>query len=418
MGNYSTDPDAALKDALEKGYDRVRFQQGKPILDRELNLLGDLASPRRLAPYIGNGVPVGKGGLMADPPQDPSVVEFEIEPGRCIVGGLELVLNDLSSYTKQPHTDNVQTSWPFKSFSQGAKGGPGWVYLRVFTTEVDDSDDPALQNQGDLGFETTLRDKVDWEVLLSDERIQQPDHFLLAEYIATGGVVEEWRDARVVNLTLSALRQDFEEFKGDVNTKTASLNPGGDLAPDSVGNPQLKNNAVGTVEIQDLAVTTQKLNNLAVTNMKLADNSVGSNKIIDGSVGQAELADGAVITNKLAPGAVDNTKIAAGAVDSAKLAPNSVIYGKVAANSLTAANFKYLTTLNIAFSLAQGGVTNVVILHKVLVHSENFLVYNVWSDNDLSWSELMVGGSRMLKVVNNTAGTITVNVLARLILAN
>ena len=44
MGNSSQDPDVVLSDSLARGYFRVRFQQGKPVLDRELTLAADLAN--------------------------------------------------------------------------------------------------------------------------------------------------------------------------------------------------------------------------------------------------------------------------------------------------------------------------------------------------------------------------------------
>jgi len=66
MHSFSIDPSQVLKDATKKGYSRVRFQQGKPLLDRELNLLGDLSNPQRIAePYIGSGVPAGSDGSMS-----------------------------------------------------------------------------------------------------------------------------------------------------------------------------------------------------------------------------------------------------------------------------------------------------------------------------------------------------------------
>lgn len=259
---------------------------------------------------------------------------------------------------------------------------------------------------------------MDWELLLSDDTIHRTDHFLLAEYVTNIGVIETWRDARVIDLTLSQLRRDFEELKADYQVKTASLNPGGDLAVNSVGNAQMKDNAVGTAEIQDLAVTTQKLAAGSVINAKLADNSVGSNKIIDGSVGQAELADSAVVQAKIANAAVTADKLAANSVDGAKLAAGSVTSAKIAASSVAVSHFKFLTTLNTSFTMNAGAVTNVTLLHKVFVGPENFLVYTVWSDEDLSWSEFMVNGSRMLKITNNTAVTVTVNVVARLIQVN
>jgi hypothetical protein len=417
MGNYSKNPKAALKEALEKGYDRVRFQQGKPILDRELNLLGDLSSAQRLAPYIGNGVPTGgkKGGLMAAEPSDPKYVDFELLPGRAIVGGLEVVIDDVISYVKQPHQENIKNSWP----SAGFKGAPGYVYLRVFLTEVDDTDDTDLQNQDDIGFETTLREKVDWELLLSATQINSPDHLLLADYvIISGGIAENWRDRRVTGLTLETLRTDFEEFRGDIMTKTAMLNPKGDLAPDSVGTTNIKDNAVVTTKIQDLAVITSKLAPNAVTNPKLADNSVGQAKLMDGSVTNTKLGANAVDATKLQDGSVNNNKLAVNAVDSTKLAPNSVVYGKVAANSITVAQFKYLPMVNTSFSLNAAATTNIMLIPKAFINAENFLIYNVWSDNDLTWSELMVNGNRLLKITNTSGVTTTVNVVARLVFAN
>jgi hypothetical protein len=66
MHSFSKDPKQVLLDANTKGYSRVRFQQGKPLLDRELNLLGDLAHPARIAePYIGSGVPAAAMGLRS-----------------------------------------------------------------------------------------------------------------------------------------------------------------------------------------------------------------------------------------------------------------------------------------------------------------------------------------------------------------
>jgi hypothetical protein len=417
MGNYSKNPKAALKEALEKGYDRVRFQQGKPILDRELNLLGDLSSTQRLAPYIGNGVPTGgkKGGLMALEPSDPKYVDFELMPGRAIVGGLEVVISDVTSYVKQPHQENVKNSWP----SAGFKGAPGYVYLRVFLTEVDDTDDTDLQNQDDIGFETTLREKVDWELLLSATLINSPDHLLLADYVViSGGIAENWRDRRVMGLTLETLRTDFEEFRGDVMTKTAMLNPKGDLAPDSVGTTNIQDNAVVSTKLQDGAVTKNKLAPLAVTNASLADNSVGTTKLQDNSVNNNKLAANSVGTTQLQENSVNADRIAASAVNSTKLAPNSVVYGKIAANSITVAQFKFLSIVNTSFSMNAAAVTTIVILPKPFVGPENFLVYNVWSDNDLSWSELMVNGNRLLKITNTSGVTITVNVVARLVFVN
>lgn len=173
MGNFSQDPKDVLQDALRKGYTRVRFQQGKPLLDRELNLLGDLASPQRLvAHYFGNGVPDDSNSFrISGLNVAQNDFDFTIEAGRCLVGGYEVVLGANTTYKTQPHTENVTISLPSETSN---------VYLRVFSSEITGAEDPSLLNSGDVGFETAVREKVEWEVLVTSAEITTPDHFLLA----------------------------------------------------------------------------------------------------------------------------------------------------------------------------------------------------------------------------------------------
>lgn len=160
MGDYSKDPNTVLQDARAKGYSRVLFQQGKPMLDRDLNLLGDLNSTRRLAKHY-----VGRGPLPAEVDWEQNNAfkitgldfannDFVIKAGTIIVDGLEVVLAQDTTYKTQPHRENVK---PLPS-------GYSVVYLRVFTSEVGEADDPELQNNEDLGFATSLRERVEWEV--------------------------------------------------------------------------------------------------------------------------------------------------------------------------------------------------------------------------------------------------------------
>jgi hypothetical protein len=107
MGNYSQDPNTVLQSTLSKGYSRVRFQQGKPILDRELNLIADLASPDRLAQqYIGDGVPAGSTAFQITSLDVPGG-NFTILPGTCRVAGLEVTLATQTTYKGQPNTGLV-----------------------------------------------------------------------------------------------------------------------------------------------------------------------------------------------------------------------------------------------------------------------------------------------------------------------
>lgn len=169
MGNYSKNPQTALQDALQKGYSRVRFQQGKPILDRELNLAADLAAPNRaLRHYLGNGVPEGSDGFSLGNP-NPFTLDFTIKAGRCLVNGLEAVLNSNTTYRNQPHKENLR-AFP---------AGMSFVYLRTFTVEVNETQDPDLKNAADIGFETALRERADWEVFIAPDYVIVPEQFLL-----------------------------------------------------------------------------------------------------------------------------------------------------------------------------------------------------------------------------------------------
>lgn len=168
MGNYSRNPQAALADAMQKGYTRVRFQQGKPILDRELNLASDLAAPTRiLRHYLGSGVPEGSDGFLLEN-FDPVTHDFTIKAGRCLVNGLEVMLGSDTTYRNQPHKGNVGT-FPDVSL----------IYLRAFTVEVNETQDADLRNAGDVGFETALRERVDWEVYVSPDLTFSLQDFLL-----------------------------------------------------------------------------------------------------------------------------------------------------------------------------------------------------------------------------------------------
>lgn len=210
MGNYSSDPNATLQSALDRGYSRVRFQQGKPILDRELNLAADLADPERMAQqYLGDGVPAGNQGFQITG-LNVAGNDFSIQPGRCLVGGREAVLTLATTYKGQPNKTNVQP----------LQAGTSNVYLRVFTTEIASAQDPGLNNTGDVGFETAIREKTDWEVLVSAAPINAPGHLLLA-VIDTGA--NSVADRRRTGLTLSAVDDEISSARGGAITLSDRL---------------------------------------------------------------------------------------------------------------------------------------------------------------------------------------------------
>ncbi len=245
MGNFSIDPQTVLQDALEKGYHRVRFQQGKPILDRELNLLEDLIGPQRLAlHHLGNGVPEGSDGFRVS---DLNVAanDFTIHAGRCLVSGYEVVLTENTTYQSQPHTENVSN----------LPAGRSNVYLRVFSSEVTGVQDSELQNSGDVGFETAVREKTEWEVLVTTSVISAPDHFLLAVIDTNAGSVE---DRRRTGLTLSALRDEIATARGNQTTLSdrldTSLKADGELKNHAVTGQHIRNNSVAIAHLSSTLV--------------------------------------------------------------------------------------------------------------------------------------------------------------------
>ncbi|MET0622222.1 MAG: hypothetical protein ABW250_04490 [Pyrinomonadaceae bacterium] len=240
MGDYSKDPNTVLQDARAKGYSRVLFQQGKPMLDRDLNLLADLNSPRLLAKhYVGRGpLPVEVDWNQNDGFKITGLNfanhDFVIKAGSIVVDGLEVVLAQDTTYKTQPHRENVK---PLPS-------GYSVVYLRVFTSEVNEAADPALQNNEDLGFATSLRERVEWEVKVVPygEAFPPVDpYYLLATMTPSANSVS---DQRVPLQTTEQIVRELKLAAGNQPTMSYRLSqvlqPDGKLAEDVAGITQLR----------------------------------------------------------------------------------------------------------------------------------------------------------------------------------
>ena len=250
MHSFSKDPVKAFDEATQKGYSRVRFQQGKPVLDRELNLLGDLANPQRMAQqYIGNGVPAGNDGF-AITNLNVAGSDFTIGAGRCLINGTEVVLPANTTYKTQPHTDKVA------AFPAGILN----AYLRVFATEITDVEDADLQNAGDVGFVTAIREKADWEVLISVPAINQPDHYLLAIINPAANTIT---DRRRKELTTASIRDEVTGARGTTaklgDRLDAAHDPTGALKPNAVAEPALATDSVSKRTIQNGAVSMAEM---------------------------------------------------------------------------------------------------------------------------------------------------------------
>jgi hypothetical protein len=81
------------------------------------------------------------------------------------------------------------------------------------------------------------------------------------------------------------------------------------LAPKSVGEPQLRPGAVTADKIRKNAVTAPKIKALAIKQGKLANGSVTAAKMTPNSVVGGSIANGAVTNEKLGPDAVTGDKV-------------------------------------------------------------------------------------------------------------
>ena len=176
MANFSKPPQDTLLSNLERGYVGLHVEQGVPVLDRDLNLLGDLiaASVRRVvARYIGDGVAAGRDGFRIAGVAGDN--DFRILAGvgdgrgSCLAGGLEATIEAPMLYSDQdgvPALATPDSTQPDPRFDA--------VYLDVFLTQVEGADDAELLNPDDLGLQTSVRLKPAWRVRVA-EGVPVPD---------------------------------------------------------------------------------------------------------------------------------------------------------------------------------------------------------------------------------------------------
>jgi hypothetical protein len=281
VGQYSQDPQTALTNALGKRYTRVRFQEGKPVLDRELNLAVDLAGPQRLAQtYIGNGTPPGDNGF-AITALNVAGNEFAIAAGRAMVNGQEVALAANTTYRTQPVQTNVGI----------IPAGTSNVYLRPVPTEISSAQDTDLGNPNDVHAETAIRERLDWEVIVSAAAITTPDVYLLAVINTVGPTIQ---DRRRLTLSAAALRDEVTAARGsaaDLGTRlNTSLAPGGALVASAVATAQLTDGCVQAAKLAPNAVSEPVLANAAVSNRTIANGVVTIAKMTQTPVFNGQVA--------------------------------------------------------------------------------------------------------------------------------
>jgi hypothetical protein len=174
MADFSKLPQEALDEARLRGYVGVYFEQGVPVLDRDLNLLQDLvaATVRTIAGrYIGDGSAPGSGAFAIGPTTPPSGDLVISGPGHCLVGGIEVEIGAAVAYAAQvpppaerltvPTADRVDVVYLDVSLTTVAGDGPGA--------------DPDLLNDADVGMQTSIRVKPAWTVRVAEGTDRVPD---------------------------------------------------------------------------------------------------------------------------------------------------------------------------------------------------------------------------------------------------
>jgi IPT/TIG domain len=214
MADFSKLPQDALAEAQARGYVGVYFEQGVPVLDRDLNLLQDLvaATVRTIVGrYLGDGTAALSDAFAiraADPPANDFIISGG---GHCLVGGIEVEIGDAVAYSAQVPAPSRLTV--------PAAGREDVVFLDVSLTTVagDGPDgDPDLLNDADVGMQTSLRVKPAWTVRVAEgaRDVLPPAaghlHYELARLARTAGDPIDDRmitDSRQTRLNLAALEQ-------------------------------------------------------------------------------------------------------------------------------------------------------------------------------------------------------------------
>jgi len=203
MGNFSIDPQQNVKLSRQKGYVGVRIEQGVPVLDRDLNLLGDVisATVRELVErFIGSGNAPGDDGFSIEPITTGTTVDLKIGAGSYLVGGL-LVTSTGQLYSSQFNVPPIVPPTGFNSRNDV-------VYLDVWLAEVDEQKDATLSNAGDVRMQTSVRVKPVWVVRVATGVEQLPPapeghvHALLADLMFGDGQTRI-SDRRTRSLSLS-----------------------------------------------------------------------------------------------------------------------------------------------------------------------------------------------------------------------
>ncbi|MFH1217115.1 MAG: DUF6519 domain-containing protein [Pseudomonadota bacterium] len=408
MGNYSRDTFDRLKH-----YVGVRLQQGVPLIDADWNEQEDIRKYEMrafLKWFAGNGVPRGNDGFLIMAASGTNN-NFDIKggngtaegAGRCIVEGLDVMIESTMRYSAQPLYNNptLAGQWgvsPVAPLTTPSSDRIDTVYIDVWEREIDGSEDTNLINPA-IGLESCVRLKREWAVRVAQGSLSPPAtpighvFYILAQLKRPGGnaaiASSMIEDLRATGINLSDLATEIIDARGMKanlgNRLDESLTKGGQLRFNVVTNDQVTagaaineakilfsntghdhsggagGNQIGAAGLENNAVTTDKLANSAVTNAKLANTSVSTAKLYDEAVTTAKIDDNAVTRDKMNFHIVANGSV----VD---LAPEGISVQLVQANVGWAAGIKRIYMPVVAITAVTGsGTANIT--HELLYRS-------------------------------------------------
>lgn len=249
MGDFSEDPNAILARSLADGYVGLRFENEVPVLDRDLNLLGDLLAAQLrgvLSRALGEGTRLGSnnGFRITQAGAQPGDNDFWIGEGEYLVGGLQ-VSRTGGTYTSQFNLPPLTTP-PAGTTRDDV------VYLDVWVSEITSEQDGWLNNP-DVGQQTSVRIRPYWMVRVAEGTQVLPEaapghvHALLARLQRSGPKI--WA-GQITDTRQKALHL------GDSVRRTAIFE--GALRPGLVSSGQFSPN--GTYPGQNVTVFGKHLN--------------------------------------------------------------------------------------------------------------------------------------------------------------
>ena len=191
MGNFSKTPSDVLQASQKKNYVGVYIEQGVPVLDRDLNLLQEFISTTVrsvISRFIGDGVASGSNGFAIQAPTNPLLFNnFQILAGSALIGGIDVINSADLFYSDQPGVPPLTTP-PASPITRTDS-----VYLDISLAEVSGAQDPDLLNSGDVGLQTSVRQRVVWVVRVAEGATSPPapaaghTNFPLARLVRTAG---------------------------------------------------------------------------------------------------------------------------------------------------------------------------------------------------------------------------------------